>query len=97
MCHACTFVLLKSSNAVIFQFHTAFECFLFKLPQAVANVERAIIKALQKQYNDILTPLKDSVPKKLGMQVQKLARRQSTALYSVPAQVSATHSNHLIS
>ncbi|CAI9088988.1 OLC1v1023465C1 [Oldenlandia corymbosa var. corymbosa] len=57
------------------------------LENAVANVERAIMKALEKQYNDILTPLKDSVPKKLGMQVQKLARRQSTALYSVPVQL----------
>nr|XP_027063036.1 uncharacterized protein LOC113689466 isoform X1 [Coffea arabica] len=57
------------------------------LESAVANIERAIIKALEKQYNDILTPLKDSVPKKLGMQVQKLARRQSTALYSAPLQL----------
>ncbi|KAL3502951.1 hypothetical protein ACH5RR_037400, partial [Cinchona calisaya] len=57
------------------------------LENAAANVERAIMKALEKQYNDILTPLKDSVPKKLGMQVQKLARRQSTALYSAPLQL----------
>ncbi|CAH9091069.1 unnamed protein product [Cuscuta epithymum] len=57
------------------------------LEDAVANVERAIIKALEKQYNDILTPLKDSVPKRLGMQVQKLARRQSTALYCIPSQL----------
>ncbi|KAE8685870.1 cytochrome P450 71A9-like [Hibiscus syriacus] len=28
---------------------------------AVANVERAILKALEKQYNDILTPLKDRI------------------------------------
>ncbi|WJZ99793.1 hypothetical protein VitviT2T_018209 [Vitis vinifera] len=54
---------------------------------AVANVERAIIKALEKQYNDILTPLKDSIPKRLNMHVQKLTRRQSTALYSVPNQL----------
>ncbi|XP_070037538.1 uncharacterized protein [Nicotiana tomentosiformis] len=57
------------------------------LENAVANVERAIIKAIEKQYNDILTPLKDSIPKKLGMQVQKLARRQSTTLYSIPNQL----------
>lgn len=68
---------------------------MFILLQAVANVERAIIKALEKQYNDILTPLKDSVPKKLGMQVQKLARRQSTALYSAPGQVSALCQLHM--
>ncbi|XAR56351.1 hypothetical protein NMG60_11036803 [Bertholletia excelsa] len=57
------------------------------LENAVANVERAIIKALEKQYNDILTPLKDSIPKRLGMQVQKLTGRQSTALYTVPSQL----------
>nr|GMD84221.1 Epidermin biosynthesis protein like [Ipomoea batatas] len=57
------------------------------LENAVANVERAIIKALEKQYSDILTPLKDSVPKRLGMQVQKLARRQSTTLYCIPNQL----------
>lgn len=50
-------------------------------------MERAIIKALEKQYNEILTPLKDSIQKRLNLQVQKLTRRQSTTLYSVPSQV----------
>ncbi|KAB2610758.1 hypothetical protein D8674_018790 [Pyrus ussuriensis x Pyrus communis] len=57
------------------------------LEQAVANVERAIIKALEKQYNDILTPLKDGIQKRLNMQVQKLTRRQSVAIYTVPNQL----------
>ncbi|XP_062107072.1 uncharacterized protein LOC133818305 isoform X3 [Humulus lupulus] len=57
------------------------------LENTVANVERAIIKALEKQYNDILTPLKDSIPKRLNMQVQKLTRRQSMTIYSVPNQL----------
>jgi hypothetical protein len=57
-------------------------------------VERAIIKALEKQYNDILTPLKDSIQKKLNLQVQKLTRRQSVAMYSVPNQVSDLHANN---
>ncbi|KAG8386690.1 hypothetical protein BUALT_Bualt03G0175200 [Buddleja alternifolia] len=57
------------------------------LENAAANVERAIIKALERQYHDILTPLKDSIPKRLGMQVQKLARRQSTTYYSIPSQL----------
>ncbi|GAB4859291.1 hypothetical protein Ancab_010753 [Ancistrocladus abbreviatus] len=57
------------------------------LENATADVERAIIKTLEKQYTDILTPLKDSIPKKLGMHVQKLARRQSTTIYSVPTQL----------
>ncbi|KAH6788803.1 portal protein [Perilla frutescens var. frutescens] len=57
------------------------------LENAAANVERAIIKAMERQYHDILTPLRDSIPKRLGMQVQKLARRQSTAYYSIPSQL----------
>ncbi|CAN0927267.1 hypothetical protein LINGRAHAP2_LOCUS35800 [Linum grandiflorum] len=57
------------------------------LETATANMERAIIKALEKQHNDILTPLKDSIPKRLNMQVQKLTRRQSMAPYSVPSQL----------
>ncbi|CAM8899854.1 unnamed protein product [Rhodiola kirilowii] len=57
------------------------------LENAVAHVERAIIKAMEKQYSDILTPLKDSIPKRLNVQVQKLTRRQSTAIYFVPSQL----------
>lgn len=61
----------------------------FVFLKSVADVERAIIKALEKQYNDILTPLKDTIPKRLNMHVQKLTRRQSTTQYFVPNQVSA--------
>ncbi|KAJ4847075.1 hypothetical protein Tsubulata_040364 [Turnera subulata] len=57
------------------------------LENAVANVERGIIKAMEKQYNDILTPLKDGIQKRLNMHVQKLTRRQSVTLYSVPTQL----------
>ncbi|XP_077222577.1 portal protein isoform X2 [Tasmannia lanceolata] len=57
------------------------------LENAIADVERAVIKAMEKQYSEILTPLKDSIPKKLGMHVQKLARRQSTSLYHAPNQL----------
>lgn len=58
-------------------------------------MERAIIKALERQYSDILTPLRDSIPKKIGIQVQKLARRQSTTHYSIPSQVCATYAYYL--
>ncbi|XP_061344092.1 uncharacterized protein LOC133290055 [Gastrolobium bilobum] len=57
------------------------------LESAVANVERAIMKSLEKQYSDILTPLKDSIPKRLHLQVQKLARRQSATVQLVPNQL----------
>ncbi|KAF8105660.1 hypothetical protein N665_0157s0225 [Sinapis alba] len=57
------------------------------LENTASIIERAIVKSLEKQYSDILTPLKDSIPKRLNMHVQKLTRRQSTALYSVPTQL----------
>ncbi|KAF9589946.1 hypothetical protein IFM89_029562 [Coptis chinensis] len=57
------------------------------LENAITNVEGATLKALEKQYSEILTPLKDSIPKKLGLTVQKLTRRQSVALYSIPTQL----------
>ncbi|EPS74419.1 hypothetical protein M569_00332, partial [Genlisea aurea] len=57
------------------------------LENAVANMERAIIKSVERQYHEILAPLKNSIPKRLGMQVQKLAGRQSNTYYSVHHQL----------
>ncbi|KAG2390645.1 hypothetical protein LR48_Vigan07g007500 [Vigna angularis] len=57
------------------------------LENAVANIERAIVKSLEKQYSDTLTPLKDSIPKRLHLQVQKIARRQSATVHLLPNQL----------
>lgn len=57
------------------------------LIQAVADVEREIMKALEKQYMETLIPLRDGIPKILEKQVQRLTRRQSIAPYIVPNQV----------
>ncbi|CAH9129911.1 unnamed protein product [Cuscuta epithymum] len=56
------------------------------LESAVADVEKAIVEALEKQYADVLLPLKDNMgPKKFGLNniVQKLAKR-SVCHYEVP-------------
>jgi len=55
----------------------------------VADVERAVIGALEKQYAEVLLPLKDvMIPKKFSLQyMQKLTRRQKPTIYSVPSQV----------
>ncbi|XP_020576608.1 uncharacterized protein LOC110022142 isoform X2 [Phalaenopsis equestris] len=58
--------------------------YLLSLESAVAHIERAIIKALEKQYSEVLMPLKDGVPKKIEKHMQKLTRKQSTAAYSIP-------------
>lgn len=48
-----------------------------------------MVEALDKQYADVLAPLKESMtPKKFGLKyVQKLAKR-STCAYVVPDEVS---------
>lgn len=58
------------------------------LENAIADIEKAIVEALDKQYADVLAPLKDSMaPKKFGLKyVQKLAKR-STCVYVVPEEV----------
>lgn len=58
-----------------------------KLPsvssQAMADVERAAVATLEKQYAELLAPLKDLlVPKKFSLQyMQKLTRRQKPTIY----------------
>jgi len=69
-----------------------FDFFFFwkKWQQAVADIEKAIVEALDKQYADVISPLKESMgPKKFGLNkyVQKLAKR-STCAYVVPDEVS---------
>ncbi|KAJ6835829.1 uncharacterized protein M6B38_329840 [Iris pallida] len=62
--------------------------YLLSLESVVAEIERTLIRSLEKQYNDILMPLKDGIPKLLEKQVQKLKRRQSTSSsYVVPNQL----------
>ncbi|KAL5705885.1 hypothetical protein ACHQM5_024118 [Ranunculus cassubicifolius] len=55
------------------------------LENAIADVEKAVVEALEKQYTEVLSPLKD--PKKFGLKyVQKLAKR-SVCLYTVPEEL----------
>lgn len=59
--------------------------YVFVLEEAIADVEKAIVEALDKQYADVLSPLKENLaPKKFGLKyVQKLAKR-SVCAYTVP-------------
>nr|XP_018678473.1 PREDICTED: uncharacterized protein LOC103978189 isoform X7 [Musa acuminata subsp. malaccensis] len=61
--------------------------YLLALENALADIERAVFKALEKQYSEILVPLRDGIPKILEKQVQKLTRRQPTSPYVVPSQL----------
>ncbi|KAK3155350.1 hypothetical protein QOZ80_2BG0202080 [Eleusine coracana subsp. coracana] len=60
--------------------------YIFVLENAIADVEKAVIESLEKQYADVLAPLKDCIaPKKFGLKVvQKLTKRNSMVPYSVP-------------
>ncbi|XP_021912220.1 uncharacterized protein LOC110825972 [Carica papaya] len=59
--------------------------YIFVLENAIADVEKAIVEALDKQYADVLSPLKENLaPKKFGLKyVQKLTKR-SVSSYAVP-------------
>lgn len=59
--------------------------YTYVLENAVADIERAVVEALDKQYADVLSPLKENLtPKKFGLKyVQKLAKR-SVCPYLVP-------------
>ncbi|XP_042449618.1 uncharacterized protein LOC122034435 [Zingiber officinale] len=60
--------------------------YTFVLENAIADIEKAVIEALEKQYAVVLAPLKDSLtPKKFGLKyVQKFAKRNSGLPYAVP-------------
>ncbi|XAR62089.1 hypothetical protein NMG60_11016706 [Bertholletia excelsa] len=59
--------------------------YTFVLENAIVDVEKATVEALDKQYADVLSPLKENMnPKKFGLKyVQKLAKR-SVCPYQVP-------------
>ncbi|KAJ3695853.1 hypothetical protein LUZ60_001230 [Juncus effusus] len=59
------------------------------LENAIADVEKAVVDALEVQYSDELAPLKDCInPKKFGLKyVQKLTKRKPTLPYVVPAEL----------
>lgn len=55
--------------------------------KAIADVEKAIIKSLERQYADVLAPLKDSLaPKIFGKYVQKFTKGTAST-YIVPNEV----------
>lgn len=56
--------------------------------KAVADIERAIAEALDKQYADVLSPLKDNLTAKVfGLKyVQKIAKR-TVNVYFIPDEV----------
>ncbi|MCL7032901.1 hypothetical protein MKW94_025525 [Papaver nudicaule] len=58
------------------------------LENAIADAEKALVEALDKQYADVLSPLKENlVHKKFGLgYVQKLANR-SACIYEVPGEL----------
>ncbi|CAL5348876.1 hypothetical protein CsSME_00035553 [Camellia sinensis var. sinensis] len=59
--------------------------YTFVLENAIADIEKAVVEAMDKQYADVLSPLKENLtPKKFGLKyVQKLTKR-SVCPYVVP-------------
>nr|XP_043617097.1 uncharacterized protein LOC122588943 [Erigeron canadensis] len=62
--------------------------YIFALENAITDVERAVIEALDKQFADVVAPLKENLaPKKFGFKyVQKLTKRTPNP-YVVPPEL----------
>ncbi|KAM7253374.1 hypothetical protein ACFE04_008816 [Oxalis oulophora] len=62
--------------------------YIFVLENAIADIEKAVVEALDKQYADVLAPLKENMaPKKFGLKyVQKFTKR-SVSAYVVPGEL----------
>ncbi|KAJ6391439.1 hypothetical protein OIU77_025420 [Salix suchowensis] len=59
--------------------------YIFVLENAIADVEKAIVEALDKQYTDVLAPLKENLePKKFGLKYVKKLTKRSVCSYIVP-------------
>lgn len=56
--------------------------------KAVADIEKAIVDALEKQYADVLSPLKENLaPKKFGLKYMQKLTKRSVCPYVVPDEV----------
>lgn len=62
--------------------------YTFALEQAIADVEKAVMESLEKQYAEVLSPLKENtIPKRFGLKyVQKFAKG-NTPPYNVSAEL----------
>lgn len=58
----------------------------FSYGKLVADVERSIIEALEKQFSEVLSPLKESKVSPLKY-VQRLTKTGQSNLYGVPKEV----------
>ncbi|EEF48602.1 conserved hypothetical protein [Ricinus communis] len=59
--------------------------YIFVLENAIADVEKAVVEALDKQYADVLAPLKENLtPKKFGFKYVKKLTQRSVCSYTVP-------------
>ncbi|KAL9359386.1 hypothetical protein Peur_047509 [Populus x canadensis] len=59
--------------------------YIFVLENAIADVEKAIVEALDKQYTDVLAPLKENLePSKFGLKYVKKLTKRSVCSYIVP-------------
>lgn len=69
-------------------------CYVFQ--KAIADVEKAVVGRLEKEYAEVLSPLKENkIPKRFGLKyVQKFAKG-NTPPYSVSTEVTTNVFCHL--
>ncbi|XP_052197461.1 uncharacterized protein LOC127804619 isoform X2 [Diospyros lotus] len=62
--------------------------YTFVLENAIADVEKAIVEALHKQYADVLSPLKENItPIKVGLKYVQRITKGSICIYVVPEEL----------
>ncbi|KAA3484839.1 Phosphoglucose isomerase [Gossypium australe] len=59
--------------------------YIFVLENAISDVEKAIVEALDKQYVDVVSPLKENLtPKKFGLKYMQKLTKRTVCSYTVP-------------
>ncbi|KAL4281932.1 hypothetical protein GQ457_03G033850 [Hibiscus cannabinus] len=59
--------------------------YIFVLENAVSDIEKAIVDTLDKQYADVVIPLKENMaPKKFGLKYMQKLTKRSVCSYTVP-------------
>ncbi|XP_024968890.1 uncharacterized protein LOC112508492 [Cynara cardunculus var. scolymus] len=62
--------------------------YTFVLENAIADIEKAVIESLDKQYADVVAPLKENLtPKKFGLKYVQMLAKRTTNPYVVPPEL----------
>ena len=65
---------------------------LWLYQKAIADVEKTIVETLDKQYSDVLSPLREHLaPIKFGLKYVEKIAKGTVCIYNVPDEVSFSY------